>query len=271
MHHPNEYVVEKQLSDACHEHNVIVYYTGTGNSLQVALALKERLGGDLVSAADLTRGECRLEHDGIVGIVCPVHFYGLPMTIVDLLSRISFINGTPEIFLVLTCGTFTSRADFETEELLSSRNLKLDYVFSVKMPENYTPLFRVPPQKKIDELLSCVDGKAEEIASIIQRKSKGNQNNNKGLGFMTWIARGYFIRGRRTSKFRLNNKCTGCGLCARICPTDAIEIRDGKAAWVKDRCDLCLACLHRCPFWAIERGRLTRRKRYVNPVFDEFR
>jgi len=262
---------KNSLSDARHEQSVIICYTSTGNSLQVALALKERLGGDVVSAADLTRGDCRLEHDGIVGIVCPVHFYGLPVTIVDLLSRISFINGTPEIFLVLTCGTFTSRADSEAERLLGSRNLKLDYVFSVKMPENYTPLFRVPPQDKIDELLSGVDGKAEEIASIIRKRSRGNHNSNKGPGFMTGIARGYFIRGRKTSKFRLNSKCTGCGLCARICPADAIEIKDGRAAWVKDRCDLCLACLHRCPFWAIERGRLTRRKRYVNPVLDESR
>ena len=42
----------------------------------------------------------------------------------------------------------------------------------------------------------------------------------------------------------------GCGLCAKKCPVQAIEMRDGKPVWVKDKCVMCLGCLHRCPKYA---------------------
>ena len=28
---------------------------------------------------------------------------------------------------------------------------------------------------------------------------------------------------------------------------EVIEMRDGKPVWVKDKCVMCLGCLHRCP------------------------
>ncbi len=44
--------------------------------------------------------------------------------------------------------------------------------------------------------------------------------------------------------------CDGCRRCLRVCPYDAMEIRDGKAR-VLDRCTSCGACLEVCPNSAI--------------------
>lgn len=41
--------------------------------------------------------------------------------------------------------------------------------------------------------------------------------------------------------------CTACGACAKICPTDAIAIVDGKMATYAAKCILCMACIHTCP------------------------
>ncbi len=46
-------------------------------------------------------------------------------------------------------------------------------------------------------------------------------------------------------------KCNGCGMCARSCPYQAIEMVDKKAVWIEDRCTLCGACLEACKFDAI--------------------
>ena len=60
--------------------------------------------------------------------------------------------------------------------------------------------------------------------------------------------------------------CVDCGLCEKICPTESIEISDGKAVWVNENCDQCFGCLHRCPNQAINFKNTTQGKgRYVNP------
>jgi uncharacterized protein (DUF362 family)/NAD-dependent dihydropyrimidine dehydrogenase PreA subunit len=51
---------------------------------------------------------------------------------------------------------------------------------------------------------------------------------------------------------RSNDRCTGCGFCARSCPAGAITIRDGQAQMSSRRCILCLCCHELCPEQAVE-------------------
>lgn len=44
----------------------------------------------------------------------------------------------------------------------------------------------------------------------------------------------------------LEDGCTGCGRCASVCPIDAIEIRDGKAALNEAICLGCGVCVKNC-------------------------
>ncbi|MDD2688970.1 MAG: FAD-binding protein [Candidatus Omnitrophica bacterium] len=46
-------------------------------------------------------------------------------------------------------------------------------------------------------------------------------------------------------------KCTGCTLCVKSCPFDAIRIMDKKAVIDLDKCNLCGACVPACKFKAI--------------------
>lgn len=46
-------------------------------------------------------------------------------------------------------------------------------------------------------------------------------------------------------------KCTGCTLCVKVCPFDAIRIMDRKAVIDLNKCTLCGACKDACKFKAI--------------------
>jgi electron transfer flavoprotein alpha subunit len=46
-------------------------------------------------------------------------------------------------------------------------------------------------------------------------------------------------------------KCTGCSLCIKSCPFDAIAIVDSVAMIVEEKCTICGACVSDCPFEAL--------------------
>jgi len=47
------------------------------------------------------------------------------------------------------------------------------------------------------------------------------------------------------------NVCEGCSHCMRVCPTEAIRVRDGKAHIYENRCIDCGECFKACPHRAV--------------------
>ncbi len=50
----------------------------------------------------------------------------------------------------------------------------------------------------------------------------------------------------------VNDQCTGCGICIRTCPFDALEMVDTRA-FVNEACTMCGACVPVCPVNALEK------------------
>lgn len=63
-----------------------------------------------------------------------------------------------------------------------------------------------------------------------------------------------------TDNFSVCKSCIGCGKCSRICPAEAIKIKDGHPVWTKETCLMCFGCLRLCPTAAIRYGDIEQSK-----------
>lgn len=248
---------------------MIFYFSATGNCLYTAQKLAEATGDTLVPIMDALKGECSydLKDDEMVGIVTPVYFYGLPLFVEDLISKMRF-NTNPSVYLVLTYGTYTGTTSKQAVKKVANAGYSLDYTFSVKMPENYIILMKAPDDENEKKILADADRKIDTIIKTICAKEKGDHDDGKGSApfLLSSFSRPLYKHGRSTGKFYTTGMCSGCGKCSKICPVGAIEMVDRIPTWTKKKCYRCMACVSRCPAKAIEFGRSTKgKKRYVNP------
>jgi len=65
--------------------------------------------------------------------------------------------------------------------------------------------------------------------------------------------------------FHVDDSCSSCGICEKVCPVSNIKLVEGKPQW-KHKCVQCLACIHYCPEVSIQYGDKTlKRGRYHHP------
>jgi NAD-dependent dihydropyrimidine dehydrogenase PreA subunit len=52
-----------------------------------------------------------------------------------------------------------------------------------------------------------------------------------------------------TRLYKDEEKCTKCGICKRVCPTQATDVYEKKGGDVTEsRCMLCARCVEMCPY-----------------------
>lgn len=102
------------------------------------------------------------------------------------------------------------------------------------------------------------------IAEIIQQKQ--NQKctaswKDNALTSVNPLAK--LLIPSEDKKFTVDEKCTGCGTCEKICPVKNIRLTDGKPVWMHS-CEQCAACFSWCPSEAIAGTNLAARTRFRN-------
>ncbi len=238
---------------------VIYWFSGTGNSFHLAKAMQEGL--DDVEMIPVVKAlDDDIEPSKRIGLVFPVYAWGPPAIVAKFIAKLP--SDIPEyLFAAATYGGDPGSTMAITRGMLKRRGLVMNASFAVKMVENYPPMGGPPAEEKQRK----INGAAEtEIAQIINRIREGASGDfvKKNLFFSLIGSMVYpiFRRALSTksgSKFYADEKCSLCGICARICPVQNVRLLEGEKPTWGNRCEQCFACFHWCPEKAVQTGRKT--------------
>jgi len=225
---------------------MIYCFTSTGNSLHAARKIADALG---TQVAPITREPATTDSD-IVGIVFPAFFWGAPTIVEDFARTLTISNPKAYVFAICVSGGGAYGAGNALRRLL-----KVDYTAELKHVNNYIPGYEVNNTSDVHAIaqlqLQCI------IEDLQARKIK--------RGYFTpvnRIVRRFMPGPASDAKFSVSG-CTGCGICAKVCPVGNITV-EGEPKFAH-RCEHCVACMHACPAAAINFGKSVGKARYIHP------
>lgn len=235
---------------------IILYFTGTGNSLYIA----RQLAGDnaeLLSIPQLVKeGRYELDADEI-GIVYPVYGHMPPYMVREYIGKATFRADYK--FAVLTYGNRKCNAVEIWDEITRKAGTPFDYISTIIMVDNWLPNFDMNEQMKIDkhipENLQSITADISQRRQWHQPVTEEERRQHQGFLERSGIdpETGFLMESSRC--FTVTDACIGCGVCTQVCPRGNYD-QTPAGIKVAGDCEYCFACIQNCPQRAI---RFTRR------------
>lgn len=245
--------------------NLIVCFSGTGNTYYVASKIAETLDDCKIEMISNINNENFIMPERL-GIFFPIHVCIEPRIINQFISNILGKSKDKEtlkyVYSISTAGSNillygNKRVDKELKDV----GITLSYAANVKMPNNYYPKNSDEENKKIIEKANIkINHIAEELNEEEFRFPKWKP---KLFGFLLYLIYNSMSK-HYPEDFKVTDACINCGICYRECPTNNITMIDKKPTF-GNNCLACTSCINSCPTNAIYRKKMNE-KQYKNPL-----
>lgn len=235
-----------------HKRNIvkimILYFSGTGNSLSIARQLAEKLNEEVISLTEAVSRD--LSQEKTVGFVYPSYWFNAPHAVIQLVKRLHLATDA-YTFIVISCGAQAGNSIWNIERILRTKGIQLSYSQKIRVPDNSAIGFgRNPNDQK---------WKFERYAPRLNKIAHEISIGTRNLHYAWWGPIGAFCALPSIQRHTLPmltpsvnaDKCTGCNICTKVCPQKNITMEEGKAI-CGSNCTQCLACIHFCPWQAVE-------------------
>ena len=245
--------------------SIIFVFSGTGNSLKVA----KDIGSELPDCEIVSMGNC-MEYElkggyETVGFVYPTYYRGEPRKVREFIQRLNLQdNKTAYYFAVTTCGKYEGNALIHVKHLLKRKNITLNYGKMIDMFSNYVVAYDMR-----DTLEAETKQSEKDLIPIIQSIKNKETNKLPNVEPLQEIAYRLLIKlpPKMDKKYNVSDNCVSCGICAKVCPVNNIDLDKNGKPYFKHKCEQCVACIQFCPQKAINyKDKTQQRKRYTHPA-----
>lgn len=254
---------------------LLLYYTGTFNTRFVTGKLKTRLETEGWSVTSyeidpLNNESLDLSSYDIIGLGYPIYGYCAPYAFLRFVRAQKFPRGM-RIFIYKNSGETEHANDASSKYLV--RKLRRDGAhvgneYHFLMPYNIHFRF---DEKLVKEMLSMDDRLMDILAYELTHNIENRQKYKLWPRLVSAVvSRPQYIGGNVNSfLYRVDmDKCIGCDLCIKRCPTQNI-FRDAEGTIrFHHRCLMCMRCSLYCPQDAIHIGFLEDWGWKVNGGYD---
>ena len=248
--------------------NLIYVNTGTGNSLKVALWMKELAQATNVVLMNFGNPAEELKPHDRLGLVTPTHGFTAPWLAIKFACKLP-AGKKREAFCVATRAGIVVKGlqppglsgttCYLLALILFLKGYKVKGIVSVNMPSNW---IQMHPGHSLFHIYQIKERSKKQIERFYRAILKGDYfwwkvNNAYEFIFgllLSPVSLFYLLIGRFTLAkiFFTNSSCDTCGLCAEACPVGAISFGLDKKLFWGYQCEACMRCMAYCPKQAIE-------------------
>lgn len=234
---------------------MIIYFSGTGNSLAIARKIAEALNEQLMPMTKAITQD--LSSEKTIGLIYPSYDFAPPLAVQNMLPQLR-IALDAYVFVVITCGAQTGISSWFAKHTFKQKGIKVAYCHKIRMPDSAGIAYGRNPNKQT--------WKFERFASRLERiisdvKARRTAYHFDGWSLLGWVSMNTKFGQKMIKPFfpaANADRCVGCGTCAKVCPIGNITMQtreDNKVMAMNGRdCTACLSCVHFCPHQAMELG-----------------
>jgi ferredoxin len=257
--------------------------SGTGNTFRVCCWIKEMIeneGGsvelEMIDDAN-PRQQLREQEDRLIGLFFPAHGFMPPWSMIKFLFCFPRGQRTPAI-CVATRGCLylgplkipgaSGFATFLAALILFFKGYHVKGLFSLDMPANMLNLHSGLNAGNINRIIDKTKVRLKAVIERLQQEKHiyftlNNLWEGAWTALLFWLVPVfpimYLIFGRMFMAKMMfsNNKCVGCGLCAKSCGNQAIKmikVGSRKYPFWTYHCENCMRCMAYCNKKAVEAG-----------------
>ncbi|MBN1983491.1 MAG: 4Fe-4S dicluster domain-containing protein [Chitinivibrionales bacterium] len=238
----------------------LYYFSGTGNSLRLLEIGKTTLEnkGYTVSVEEIRAANHDTKNDSadLLGFFYPVYGLAAPRIIRAFMEKLPGAQPGQHAFLLASNGgkNHEGFALTEPKSILEKKSYTVMAYSAILMPNNWVVFSDCPSGVKRDAMLLTAEKEAEEFFIKLTnddgiRKPFVHAFNPLIDFFMKYGFRNFGIN-LLWRHFSVDNTCTLCGRCAKLCPTRSITLKEGRPQW-HATCEQCMRCITFCPTKAI--------------------